>query len=179
MKKLIVCSLIFSAYFSFSPSVDAAHMHTPPANASPISAQDISVLSPEAQRLATSLQELLLIKDPSLEILKFQQDDLTNGEIAIAYGLSDLSGQSLEQIMDLRQNQHKGWGRIAKELGVKVSDAVHLTNKIMHHAEIPDEDNWTDHFFAEDEPSTVLPKKAKKTVPAPHHQQTNKKSKSK
>ena len=179
MKKLIVCSLILSTCFSFSASVHAAHMHKSPANAGPISPQNISDLSPEAQRLANSLQELLLIKDPSPEILKFQQEDLNNGEIAIAYGLSDLSGQSLEQIMDLRQNQHKGWGRIAKELGVKVSDAVHLTNKIMYHAEIPDEDNWTDHFFAEDEPTAVLPKKAKKTTPVPHHQQTNKKSKSK
>jgi len=179
MKKLIVCSLIISTYFSFSASASAAHMHKPPDNANPISAQDISVLSPEAQRLATSLQELLLIKDPSPEILKFQQEDLTNGEIAIAYGLSDLSGQSLEQIMELRQNQHKGWGLIAKELGVKVSDAVHLTNNIMHHAEIPGEDNWTDHFFAEDASTAVLPKKAKKTAPAAHHQQTNKARKSK
>ena len=179
MKKIIACSLIFSAYFSFSLPADAApHMHKP-SNPAPISVQDISALSPETQRLAKSLQDLLLIKDPSPEILELQQDDLTHGEIAIAYGLSDLSGQSLEQIMELRQNQHMGWGRIAKELGVKVSDAVHLTNKIMHHAEIPDEDNWTDHFFAEDEPTAVLPKKAKKTTPAAHHQQTNKKSNSK
>ena len=162
MKKLIVCSLIISAYFSFSASAYASHLHKSPDNASPISAQYISDLSPESQRLATSLQELLSINDPSAEILKFQQEKLTNGEIAIAYGLSDLSGQRLEQIMDLRQNQHKGWGRIAKELGVKVSDAVHLTNKIMHHAEIPNEENWTDHFFTEDEPTNDLSKKPKK-----------------
>lgn len=178
MKKIIACSLIFSAYFSFSLPADAApHMHKL-ANPAPISVQDISALSPETQRLAKSLQELLLIKDPSPEILELQQDDLTHGEIAIAYGLSDLSGQSLEQIMELRQNQHMGWGRIAKKFGVKVSDAVHLTNNIMHHAEITNEDDWTDHFFAENKPSP-LPKKAQKTATATHHQHPNKTAKNK
>ncbi|MGL6016116.1 MAG: hypothetical protein ACRCZU_08595 [Selenomonadaceae bacterium] len=178
MKKIIACSLIFSAYFSFSLPADAApHMHKP-SNPAPISVQDISALSPEAQRLAKSLQDLLLIKDPSPEILELQQDDLTHGEIAIAYGLSDLSGQSLEQIMELRQNQHMGWGRIAKKFGVKVSDAVHLTNNIMHHAEITNEDDWTDHFFAENKPSS-LPKKAQKTATAAHHQHPNKTAKNK
>ena len=80
--------------------------------------------------------------------------------------------------MELRQNQHMGWGRIAKKFGVKVSDAVHLTNNIMHHAEITNEDDWTDHFFAENKPSS-LPKKAQKTATAAHHQHPNKTAKNK
>ena len=53
------------------------------------------------------------------------------GEMAIAQGLSSISGRSLSHILHLRHAEKMGWGKIAKELGVKVSDAVHRSSSVL------------------------------------------------
>ena len=53
------------------------------------------------------------------------------GEMAIAQGLSSISGRSLSQILHLRHDEKMGWGKIAKELGIKVSDAVHRSSSVL------------------------------------------------
>lgn len=53
------------------------------------------------------------------------------GEMSIAQGLSTISGTSLPHVMQMRTEQKMGWGKIAKQLGVKVSDAVQRSASVL------------------------------------------------
>jgi hypothetical protein len=53
------------------------------------------------------------------------------GEMSIAHGLSSISGTPLSRVMQMRTEQKMGWGKIAKQLGVKVSDAVHRSASVL------------------------------------------------
>ena len=53
------------------------------------------------------------------------------GEMSIAQGLSSISGTPLSRVMQMRTEQKMGWGKIAKQLGVKVSDAVHRSASVL------------------------------------------------
>ncbi len=53
------------------------------------------------------------------------------GEMSIAQGLSSISGTPLSRVMQMKTEQKMGWGKIAKQLGVKVSDAVHRSTSVL------------------------------------------------
>ena len=65
------------------------------------------------------------------DVVAHREKNLGYGEMAIAQGLSSISGRSLSHILHLRNDEKMGWGKIAKELGVKVSDAVHRSSSVL------------------------------------------------
>ena len=65
------------------------------------------------------------------DVVAHREKNFGYGEMAIAQGLSSISGQSLSHILHLRNDEKMGWGKIAKELGVKVSDAVHRSSSVL------------------------------------------------
>ena len=99
------------------------------------------------------------------------------GEMSIAQGLSTISGTSLSHIMQMRTEQKMGWGKIAKQLGVKVSDAVHRSASVLEkvglsgeaarirvNIDLPDEDD-TDDKNDKNDKNEHKPDKNKNHVP--------------
>ena len=100
-----------------------------------------AVAAPAKENCKPSLLDMDFSQAISLEFGKIDLSicDVTNnrekgfgyGEMSIAQGLSTISGTSLSHVMQMRTEQKMGWGKIAKQLGVKVSDAVHRSASVL------------------------------------------------
>jgi hypothetical protein len=88
---------------------------------SPLDLDFTKMLSVEFGRISLSI----------CDVVAHREKNLGYGEMAIAQGLSSISGRSLSHILHLRHDEKMGWGKIAKELGVKVSDAVHRSSSVL------------------------------------------------
>ena len=88
---------------------------------SPLDLDFTKMLSVEFGRISLSV----------CDVVAHREKNFGYGEMAIAQGLSSISGQSLSHILHLRNDEKMGWGKIAKELGVKVSDAVHRSSSVL------------------------------------------------
>ena len=88
---------------------------------SPLDLDFTKMLSVEFGRISLSI----------CDVVAHREKNFGYGEMAIAQGLSSISGQSLAHILHLRNDEKMGWGKIAKELEVKVSDAVHRSSSVL------------------------------------------------
>ena len=153
-----------------------------------------AVAAPAKESCQPSLLDLDFSKAISVEFGKidFSLCDVTSnrekgfgyGEMSIAQGLSTISGTSLSHVMQMRTEQKMGWGKIAKQLGVKVSDAVHRSASVLEkvglsgeaarirvNIDLPDDDE-TDDKNDKNDKNEHKPDKNKNHVP--HKKQGNK-----
>ena len=153
MNKKMLVALSLSLALFFPTTVNAAHHPRTDSGTTPVQ-EIIASFTDEDSRLSNAIREVFDFPVWPGDIAALRKDHLDYDEISIAHGLAYLSGHSVEHILDMRTDQHMGWGRIAKELDVKVSDAVHVTNKVMNRAALENDDHWTDRFFAKEDDDT-------------------------
>ena len=150
--------------------------------------------APASDNCKPSLLDIDFSKAISLEFGKIDLTlcDVTNNrekgfgyrEMSIAQGLSSISGTPLSHVMHMRTEQKMGWGKIAKQLGVKVSDAVHRSTSVLERVglsgeaarirvniDLPDDDD-SDDKNDKNNKNDNKPDKNKSHVP--HKKQGNK-----
>ena len=121
MRKSSVILLIGVLLFAATPLQPATAKSGPDCNFSMLDLDFTKMLSVEFGRISLSV----------CDVVAHREKNFGYGEMAIAQGLSSISGQSLAHILHLRNEEKMGWGKIAKELGVKVSDAVHRSSSVL------------------------------------------------
>ena len=121
MRKSSVILLIGVLLFAATPLQPATAKSGPDCNFSMLDLDFTKMLSVEFGRISLSV----------CDVVAHREKNFGYGEMAIAQGLSSISGQSLSHILHLRNDEKMGWGKIAKELGVKVSDAVHRSSSVL------------------------------------------------
>ena len=121
MRKRSVILLIGVLLFAATPLQPATAKSGPDCNFSMLDLDFTKMLSVEFGRISLSV----------CDVVAHREKNFGYGEMAIAQGLSSISGQSLAHILHLRNDEKMGWGKIAKELGVKVSDAVHRSSSVL------------------------------------------------
>ena len=121
MRKSSVILLIGVLLFAATPLQPATAKSGPDCNFSMLDLDFTKMLSVEFGRISLSV----------CDVVAHREKNFGYGEMAIAQGLSSISGQSLAHILHLRNDEKMGWGKIAKELGVKVSDAVHRSSSVL------------------------------------------------
>ena len=121
MRKSSVILLIGVLLFAATPLQPATAKSGPDCNFSMLDLDFTKMLSVEFGRISLSV----------CDVVAHREKNFGYGEMAIAQGLSSISGQSLSHILHLRHDEKMGWGKIAKELGVKVSDAVHRSSSVL------------------------------------------------
>ena len=121
MRKSSAILLIGVLLFAATPLQPATAKSGPDCNFSMLDLDFTKMLSVEFGRISLSV----------CDVVAHREKNFGYGEMAIAQGLSSISGQSLAHILHLRNDEKMGWGKIAKELGVKVSDAVHRSSSVL------------------------------------------------
>ena len=91
--------------------------------------------SPETV-LANVIFRILGIPVTVQEVTVLKTRSLGNGEVALVYSLAQSSGRSVSDILDMRFERKMGWGRIAKELGVKLKGASDQSVVILQEAQL-------------------------------------------
>ena len=121
MRKSSVILLIGVLLFAATPLQPATAKSGPDCNFSMLDLDFTKMLSVEFGRISLSV----------CDVVAHRGKQCGEGERASAQGLCAISGQSLSHILHLRNDEKMGWGKIAKELGVKVSDAVHRSSSVL------------------------------------------------
>jgi hypothetical protein len=75
------------------------------------------------------------------EVVELRENNIEYGDISMAYALAAESGTSVREILSMRNEEKMGWGKIARKLGVKVSDAVHRASSVLNKAGLEHEGN--------------------------------------
>lgn len=154
MNKKLVVALGLSMMFFMPGPVNAAHRHDSDNNRETIHeiAEVVAVVTDEDFRLSDAIRIVLDMDTWPGDIESHRRHHrLSYDEISLAHGMAYLSGYSLHEIIEMRTEDHMGWGRIAKEVGVKVSDAVHMRNEVMHRANMEGDNHWLNDIFADDD----------------------------
>jgi hypothetical protein len=118
MKKLLPLLLILSAPAWATDPDPITHEET--------------AAAPTANRAEwdAALKEKYHLTDQQLQDLRAK--GLNNPQIAIVSQLSQASGKTTEEILKMRQEQHMGWGKIAKELGVHPGEIGRAVSSVRH-----------------------------------------------
>jgi hypothetical protein len=75
------------------------------------------------------------------EVVELREKNIEYGDISMAYALAAESGSPVRKILDMRYEDKMGWGKIARQLGVKVSDAVHRASSVLNKSGLEQEGN--------------------------------------
>ena len=130
-KKIIAIGLLAIVGFAGQMTIlEAKERH----NGSEVNAVEGFLLSDA--RLADSVRRVLDWPWPigGNDIESLRDKKLGYGEISILYGLSKETGRSVNELLELRQEEKMGWGQIAHRFGVKVSDAHKRADSILDFA---------------------------------------------
>lgn len=121
MRKTLITVLIASVVLSLASPAAFASKPAQDCKSSPLDIDFVKGLSIEFGNISLSF----------CDVTRHREKNFGYGEMAIAQGLSSISGRSLSHIVHMRTEHKMGWGKIAKELGVKVSDAVHRSSSVL------------------------------------------------
>jgi hypothetical protein len=84
----------------------------------------------KSETFTTELKEKYTLTDE--QVTKMQDAGLTRPQMAMAAQLAQTSGKPLDDVLKMRTEQKMGWGKIAKELGVKPSEIGHAVSSLRH-----------------------------------------------
>jgi len=132
--------------FGSSPALTVAtttEKTTSSANAAPRTVA-IATESPDAA-LANLIFRILGIPVSVQEVTTLKTRNLGYGEITLAYNLAHSSGRPVNEILAMRFDQKMGWGKIAKQLGVKLHGSADRSVQILRDANL---DKDADDFMA-------------------------------
>lgn len=76
----------------------------------------------------------------SADQVSFMHNDMSYGEIALVFALSDASGKPASDVYGKRKDDGLNWTQIAQKLGVKLSDVTPAVSSILKNAKLDDED---------------------------------------
>jgi len=74
------------------------------------------------------------------EQVSYMHNDLSYGEIALVFALSDASGKPAADIFSRRKDDNQTWNQVAQKFSVKLSDVTPAASSILKNAKLDAED---------------------------------------